>query len=112
MFEQRFGDWIETYTGVKFYPLDPRLEEIVVEDMIHAVCNICRFGGHSKIFYSVGQHSLMAYRYLTDRNYSPSARLYGLTHDFTEAYQKVPTIAYMVDNMPFHENVYEVEGDM
>jgi len=86
MLETRYGDWIETYTGVKFYPFDPRLEEIVVEDMIHAVCNLCRFGGHSKIFYSVGQHSLMVYRYLTDRNYSPSVRLYGLTHDFTEAY--------------------------
>lgn len=84
--ETRYGDWIETYTGIKFYPLDPRLEEIVVEDMIHAICNICRFGGHSKIFYSVGQHSLLVYRYLTERGYSATVRLYGLTHDFTEAY--------------------------
>jgi hypothetical protein len=86
MREQRFGGWIETYTGVKFYPFDPRLEEIVAEDMIHAVCHLCRFGGHSRMFYSVGQHSLLVYRYLTDRNCPPAVRLYGLTHDFTEAY--------------------------
>ena len=86
MGEQRIGGWIETYTGVKFYPFDPRLEDIVAEDMIHAVCHLCRFGGHSPVFYSVGQHLLLVYRYLTDKNCSPAARLYGLTHDFTEAY--------------------------
>lgn len=24
----RIGNWIQTYSGIAFYPLDPRLEEI------------------------------------------------------------------------------------
>jgi len=86
MGEQRFGGWIETYTGVKFYPFDPRVEDIVAEDMIHAVCHLCRFGGHCRMFYSVGQHLLLVHQYLKDMGASPIVRLYGLTHDFTEAY--------------------------
>lgn len=86
MREERFGGWIETYTGKKFYPFDPRVEDIVVEDMIHAVCHLCRFGGHSRQFYSVGQHLLLVHQYLKDRDEAPLVRLYGLTHDFAEAY--------------------------
>lgn len=45
--------WIQTYTGVKFYPLDPVAEDIRIEDIAHALSMICRFNGHSKQFYSV-----------------------------------------------------------
>ena len=29
---KRKGDWILTFTGVEFWPLDPRPEEIKIED--------------------------------------------------------------------------------
>jgi hypothetical protein len=84
--ERRIGDYIETYTGVKFYPLDPRAEDVDVADMTHAISHLCRFGGHCSVFYSVGQHSLLTVSYLRGQGASTFVQFLGLTHDFTEAY--------------------------
>jgi hypothetical protein len=83
---ERKGDWIETYSGVKFYPLDPRPEDVKLEDIVHALSHQCRFGGHCKQFYSVAQHSLMVSRILKAMGAGPLVQLYGLIHDFAEAY--------------------------
>lgn len=48
---ERFGDWLQTYSGRKFYPLDPRPEDVVIEDIAHALANTCRYAGHSLTFY-------------------------------------------------------------
>jgi hypothetical protein len=77
----RKGDWIQTYTGKQFYPLDPRVEEIDIQDIAHALSNICRFTGHCSEFYSVAQHSI-----LVSNNVSPQNALWGLLHDASEAY--------------------------
>ena len=50
--------WIQTFTGKRMYPLDPKPEDICIEDIAHALSNICRFTGHTKKFYSVGEHSI------------------------------------------------------
>ena len=31
----RDGEWIQTVTGKAFYPLDPRKEEVCIEDIAH-----------------------------------------------------------------------------
>jgi len=77
----RNGDWIETFTGRKFWPLDPRPEEIVIEDIAHSLANQCRFAGHVREFYSVAQHSV-----LVSELVSPPDKLWGLLHDASEAY--------------------------
>lgn len=41
--EERKGVWIQTYTGRMFWPLDPRPEEIWIEDIAHALSLQCRF---------------------------------------------------------------------
>ena len=38
----RIGDWIQTYTGKCFYPLDPRPEEIDIMDIAHSLSMTCR----------------------------------------------------------------------
>jgi hypothetical protein len=53
---RRIGEWIQTYTGRKFYPLDPRPEDICLIDIAHALSLQCRFNGHCKTFYSVAEH--------------------------------------------------------
>lgn len=54
----RVGDWMQTYTGKAFWILDPRPEDVCIEDIAHHLAAIGRFNGASKVFYSVGQHSL------------------------------------------------------
>lgn len=56
----RQGDWMQTRSGQKFWPLDPRPDEVVLEDIAHALSNTCRFAGHCRTFYSVAEHSVRA----------------------------------------------------
>src|SRR5690606_23156115 len=41
------GPWIQTYTGRRFYVTAPRPEDVCIEDVAHALSNICRFTGHT-----------------------------------------------------------------
>jgi len=83
---ERRGDWTGTYSGIKFYPLDPRPEDICLSDISHALSNICRFNGHTKVFYSLAAHCFNVYRWLWDRGHSVRVCLLGLLHDAAEAY--------------------------
>ena len=77
----RKGDWIQVYTGGKFYPEDPQPEDIYIEDIAHALSLQCRFGGHCESFYSVAQHS-----YTVSNLLPQEYKLWGLLHDAAEAY--------------------------
>jgi hypothetical protein len=77
---KRRGDWIQTYSGIQFWPLDPREEDILIEDIAHALSMQCRFGGHCHRFYSVAEHCC----HVSDR--CPEFPLWGLLHDAAEAY--------------------------
>ncbi len=72
--------WIELCTGELFYPNKPRFD---VEAIAEALAKNCRFNGHSAIFYSVAQHSLMVAEIMLRDGADP---LEGLLHDATEAY--------------------------
>ena len=78
---KRKGDWMQTFTGRQFWPIDPRPEEISIVDIAHSLSNQCRYAGHCKSFYSVAQHSVMV-SYLCE----PQNALWGLLHDAAEAY--------------------------
>jgi len=78
--QRQRGDWFLTFTGKRFYPLDPRPTDICIEDIAHALAQICRFGGHCQEFYSVAQHSVLVSCICTQ---TPKQ---GLMHDATEAY--------------------------
>lgn len=68
---------IQTFTGKRFYPLEPDAESICIKDIAHALSMICRYGGHCDRFYSVAEHSVLVGR---------KAGLHGLLHDGAEAY--------------------------
>lgn len=81
---ERIGSYFETWTEKVFYPLDPREDEICIEDIAFALSNLSRFGGHCR-FYSVASHSLEVVRHLIDMDRANLA-LAGLLHDASEAY--------------------------
>ncbi len=82
---ERIGDWQETYSG-KFYTLDPRVEEVHLEDIAHGLSQLCRFTGQCKHFYSVAQHCLNVYKDLKEQGYNEEIQLIGLLHDASEVY--------------------------
>lgn len=98
---ERKGDWILTYTGVEFYPADPRPEEINISDIAHALSNLCRFGGHTEGFYSVAEHSV-----LVSTLVPPELALVALMHDASEAYLvDLPRPIKQMEGMEFYRNM-------
>lgn len=73
--------YIRTYSGGRFWPLDPHPDDLKIEDIAHALSNLCRWTGHSEKFYSVAQHCV-----LVSENLPPHLQLEGLLHDASEAY--------------------------
>jgi uncharacterized protein len=80
----RHGDWLQTYTGKQFWPMDPRSQEVDIRDIAHALSMQCRYAGHCRRFYSVAEHSTLIARWLVGKQ--RDAALYGLLHDASEAY--------------------------
>jgi len=72
---------IRTFTGRAFRPFEPRVEDVCIEDIAHALANMCRFNGHCREFYSVAQHSV----HVSDWVAAPY-KLAALLHDAAEAY--------------------------
>lgn len=72
---------IQVLSGGRFDLLDPRPEDVNLTDIAHALAQLCRFTGHCRPFYSVGQHCLMVSRLVP-----PELALQGLLHDAAEAY--------------------------
>jgi hypothetical protein len=75
------GNWMQTLTGKRFYPADPRAEELAIEDIAGALARQCRYSGHCLAFYSVAEHSVHV------AAAAPKAHaLTALLHDASEAY--------------------------
>lgn len=77
----RQGNWMQTFTGRQFWPVDPRAEEIFIEDIAQSLSKQCRYAGHCRKFYSVAEHSVYV-SYCVP----PVLAFCGLMHDATEAY--------------------------
>lgn len=78
--------FMKTSQGNKFFPSEPHKTTFDIKDIAHALSNLCRFGGHTKRFYSVAQHSLLVADIVKSWGGSPDAELWALMHDSTEAY--------------------------
>lgn len=89
----RHGDWIQVHSGGSFWPLDPRPEELHIEDIAQGLSHVCRFGGQCATFYSVAQHSVFVSELCEEFTGSGADSekrrlnaLAGLLHDAPEAF--------------------------
>jgi hypothetical protein len=73
--------WIQTYTGKRFDPINPRAEDVDIIDIAHALSMQCRYSGHTSQFLSVAEHCVRV-----SRAVPPADALWGLLHDAAEAY--------------------------
>lgn len=75
---------ILTRGGDYFDLLNPRAADIKIVDIAHALAHLCRFTGHTRHFYSVAQHSVLAAQLISKTN--PELMIEALMHDAAEAY--------------------------
>ncbi|MGG1263768.1 hypothetical protein [Brevibacillus laterosporus] len=88
MKKQHTGSFMTTFTGVKFYPNDPRKEDFNLEDIAHALSHENRANGHTTVPFSVAQHCVMVSEILQQLGYNTRTQLIGLMHDGSEGYIK------------------------
>jgi hypothetical protein len=97
--------YILTSGGRRVWPLNMCVDDIDIEEIAHALSNICRFTGHSRFHYSVAQHCV----YVAQAVSSPN-RLWGLLHDAAEAY--INDIASPVKNQNRFKFYRDLEKDI
>jgi uncharacterized protein len=80
------GPYLQTVSGRWVNPFDPDPTQLDPGDIARALANQCRFGGHSRVFYSVAQHSVIVSRLVEERGGDTEDVFAALMHDATEAY--------------------------
>lgn len=74
--------WVITLSGKRFNILKPDPEAVKIEDIACSLARQARFNGHTRFFYSVGQHSVLGAEVAPTKDIA----LQMLFHDATEAY--------------------------
>lgn len=74
------GAFITLYSKKKLFLSSFTENDIVIEDIAHALSNVCRYGGQG-LNYPVAQHCEIMSRYVSKKN-----ALWALLHDAAEAY--------------------------
>lgn len=96
---RRYGEAMWVASGNRFWPLDPRVDDVRIADIVRGLANRCRYQGQIGIgtgffTYTVAEHSVLV-SYEVERicralGWSESsvleAAMIGLCHDASEAY--------------------------
>ena len=79
-------EYITTFSKIHFTPLAPKQEDIIIEDIAHALSLMTRANGHFREFYSVAQHSMDCANLARAEGRSGREVMACLMHDASEAY--------------------------
>lgn len=79
-------DWIQCWSGRKFYPTNPRVVDVDIVDIAHHLAGIRRYTAATNRYYSVGEHCCHVARQLQLESGDRALALAGLLHDASEAY--------------------------
>ena len=80
------GPYLQTVSGRWVNPFHPDPSQLDAGDIARALANQCRFGGHSRVFYSVAQHAVIVSELVEQRGGDVEDVFAALMHDATEAY--------------------------
>ncbi|MER9176239.1 hypothetical protein NKH72_21925 [Mesorhizobium sp. M0955] len=90
---ERVGNYMHSASGYKYWPFDPKAEEVDIDTIAHQLAGQNRWQGavrhrfyKSKIFLSVAEHSTYCARYIIEVLKRPDLALEALLHDASEAY--------------------------
>lgn len=92
------------HDGRKFDFNNLKPEDFRIEDIAHALANICRFGGHSPQFYSVAQHCVIMAGLAAELGYDKRTQRTALMHDASEAYLG-DVVRHIKVTIPFYKNM-------
>lgn len=95
---------IVTYTGRVVDPLNLDPGKVNIIDIAHSLANQCRFTGHVREFYSVGQHSVLCAEYAAALGCKKAEVFTVLMHDASETY--LSDLARPVKRAPGMGEVY------
>lgn len=94
--------FINTCRGNRFVYTNMDKNVIEISEIAHALSHLCRFTGHTNMFWSVAQHSLLVAEKMPG---TPEEKLVALLHDSAEAYTNdisSPLKAYLLTNGNLH----------
>lgn len=77
---------IQTYSGAEYNFEAPTWDSVRLDDIAHALSNMCRFAGHVKRFYSVAEHCVRVSWILEAWGEPRAVQADGQLHDGHEAY--------------------------
>lgn len=114
--EGRPGHWMQTSLGGRFFPMDPRVEDVYISDIANGLALDCRYAGQGRVdkFYSVAEHCCHMVTYAaTFLKWPAEALLATLLHDAAEAYcNDLPrAVKHAVNNLVcLYDPTGEAEG--
>lgn len=103
------GPWMSVGGTRRFYPGDPRPEEVYIKDIAQALSKLVRFNGHARGLYTVAQHSVLCSRIVPSH-----LALTALLHDAAEAYigdTPSPVKVFFPELKKFEKRIEEAIGE-